>query len=112
MELTLRTLELTDGKVNQHRDEVSLVKGVCEIGIGNELLALKCMVIMMQGEPECLSFFMYKETLEEFLKHIVDLTDDYANIKAIREEAIKLVNAYGRRQIDDLKPYYDLLVKK
>jgi len=111
LELTLKTLELTNGKLGTNRDEVSLIKGVCKIGEGDELLALKCINKMMQGKPQWISFSLYKEDLENFLKHITDLKEDTKNIKKIRREAIDLINAYGRRQVYELKPYYEQISK-
>lgn len=111
LELTLKTLELTNGKLGENRNENTLVKGVCQIGEGNELLALKCINKIMQGKPEWLVFSLYKGDLEKFLEHIIGLSNDTTNIMEIREEAIRLINAYGRRQIDELRPYYDKLSK-
>lgn len=107
--LVLKTLELTKGKLGANRDEVSIVQGACKIGKGNELLALKCINKMMQGKPEWMSFSLYEEDLKTFLGHIVDLNKDTKDITEIRKEAIELVDAYGRRQIDGLRPYYDKL---
>ncbi len=112
LELILRTLELTEGKLGRNRDEVTIVQGACKIGVGNELLALKCMNKMMEGKPEWLSFSVYQKNLEDFLDHTVGLSNDTKDIIEIRKEAIELVNAYGRRQIDDLRPYYDKLSNK
>lgn len=111
LELMLRTLELTKGKLGKNRDEITLVQGVCKIGVDNELLALKCMNKMMEGKPEWMSFSVYEEDLKTFLNNIVDLSDKHKNIMEIRKEAIELVNAYGRRQIDELRPYYYKLSK-
>ena len=107
LELILQTLELTGGKLGNNRDEVDLVKGACKIGKGNELLALKCMNKMMEGKPEWISLSLYKDDLDSFLDHVVSLSGDTDGIIEIHNEAIELINAYGRRQIDDLKPYYD-----
>ena len=61
---------------------------------------------MMEGKPEWMSFSIYEEKLKAFLEHVVGLGDDTTGI---RDEAKKLINAYGRRGIDALKPYYDRL---
>jgi len=107
LKLTLKTLEKTGGKVSQHRGENVLVKAVCKIGVHNELLALKCLNKMMDGKPEWLSVCLYKNELGEFLKHVVELARSDKNIK---NEAIKLIIAYFRRNVKEFKPYYDMLV--
>ena len=107
LELILRTLELTEGRLGISRDEVTIVQGICKIGVGNELLALKCMNKMMEGKPEWMSFSIYEEDLKSFLSHIVDLSSDATDIIEIHKEAKELVNAYGRRQIDELRQYYE-----
>ena len=106
LELTLQTLEITGGELGRNRDEVKLAEGACKIGEGNELLALKCMNKMMEGKPEWMSFSIYEKKLKAFLEHVVGLGDETTGI---RDEAKKLVNAYGRRGIDNLKSYYDRL---
>ncbi len=111
LELILKTLELTEGKLGINRDVVTIVQGVCEIGVDNELLALKCMNKIMEGKPEWMSFSIYQKNVENFLNHIVGLSNGTKDIMEIRKEAIELVNAYGRRQIDELRPYYDKLSK-
>jgi len=105
LKLTFETLKLTEGKLGQSRDEVNLVKGVCEIGKDNELLALQCMNKMMVGRPEWISLSIYEKELKAFLEHVIGLED-----VEIRNEAKELVNAYGRRGIDNLKLYYDKLM--
>jgi len=108
LELTSATLDLTGGKASQHRGEDILVKAACKLGINNELLALQCMNKMMAGKPEWLHFSLYQEELEKFLEHVVELAKKDIEIK---NEAIELINAYGRRNIKDLRPYYDKLVE-
>jgi hypothetical protein len=108
LELTLKTLNLTDGKLSQHGGEDILVKAACKLGINNELLALQCMNKMMTGKPEWLSFSLYQEELKKFLDHVIELAKKNIEIK---NEVIELINAYGRRNINDLRPYYDALVE-
>jgi len=43
LELLKRTLELSGGKFGQMRDAEEFVEGVCELGKGNELIALRCL---------------------------------------------------------------------
>jgi hypothetical protein len=108
LELTSLTLDLSGGKLSQHGGENILVKAACKLGKGNELLALKCINKMMAGRPEWLHFSLYKEELQKFLDHIIELAKKDNEIK---DEAITLINAYGRRNIKDLKHYYDSLVE-
>ncbi len=108
LELTLKTLKLTDGKISQHRGEEFFVKAACKLGIKNELLALKCINKMMAGKPEWLHFSFYQEDLKKFLDRVIELAKKDSKIK---DEAIELINAYGRRNIKDLRRYYDRLVE-
>jgi len=108
LELTLATLDLTGGKLSQHRGEGILVKAACKLGINNELLALKCINKMMAGKPEWLHFSLYQEELKKFLDRVIELAKIDSKIK---DEAIELINAYGRRNINDLRRYYDRLVE-
>jgi hypothetical protein len=108
LELTSATLELTGGKLSQHRGESVLVKAACKLGINNELLALQCMNKMMAGRPEWPHFSLYGEELKAFMEHIIKLAKKDNDIRA---QAIELINAYGRRNIKNLRPYYDELVK-
>lgn len=108
LELTLKTLKLTDGKISQHRGEEFFVKAACKLGIKNELLALKCINKMMAGKPEWLHFSFYQEELTKFLDRVIELAKKDSKIK---DEAIELINAYGRRNIKDLRCYYDRLVE-
>jgi len=112
LQLLSKTLDLTKGKLSKNSDESILVKSVCKIGEGNELLALKCINKMMQGKPEWISFSDYEGYLKKFLDHILSLSSDATDIIEIRKEAKELVNAYGRRQIDELRSYYDELSKR
>jgi hypothetical protein len=107
LQLLSKTLDLTKGKLGQSSDESTIVKSVCTIGEGNELLALKCMNKMIQGKPEWISFSRYEGDLKKFLDHILSLSSDSINIIEIRKEAKELVNAYGRRQVGELRPYYE-----
>ena len=59
-----------------------------------------------EGKPEWMSFSIYEKELKAFLEHVVELD---VNAIDIRNEAKELVNAYGRRGIDNLKSYYDRL---
>jgi len=108
LELASETLDLTGGKASRHRGENVIVKAGCELGVDNELLALQCMNKVMEGKPEWLYFSFYEEELKKFLGHVVELAKKDVKIK---DEAIKLINAYGRRNIKDLRPYYDELVE-
>jgi len=108
LELTLATLDLTGGKLSQHRGEGILVKAACKLGINNELLALKCINKMMAGKPEWLHFSLYQEELKKFLDRVIELAKIDSKIK---DEAIELINAYGRRNINYLRRYYDRLVE-
>lgn len=108
LELTLKTLNLTGKKLGQHRSENVLVKAACQLGKGNELLALQCMNKMMASKPEWLHFSLYQKELEEFLGRVIELAKKDGKIK---DEAKELINAYGRRNIKDLRRYYDRLVE-
>ena len=46
--------------------------------------------------------------INAFMEHIVELAKSDENI---RDQAIELINSYGRRNIDDLRPYYEKLSK-
>ena len=63
---------------------------------------------IMEGKPEWLHFSLYQEDLRKFLGRVVKLGQKEIEIK---NEAIALLNAYGRRNIKDLRLYYDRLVE-
>jgi len=63
---------------------------------------------MMASKPEWLHFSLYQKELEEFLGRVIELAKKDGKIK---DEAKELINAYGRRNIKDLRRYYDRLVE-
>jgi hypothetical protein len=59
-----------------------------------------------------LDFSLYEKELTEFMESIVQLPDDYPDVRDIHSEAIKLADAYGRKHIYEFSVVYEKLTEK
>jgi len=96
LELLERTLELSGGKFGQMRDAEEFVEGVCGLGKGNELIALRCLKKAVEDEHIREPWARYEETLVEFLEQISELPNDYEKVEDILNEAVEVADLYGR----------------
>lgn len=106
------TLEVTGGEVDVPSGAWDFVRGVCELGEGYELEALQCLNNAMVSKWMVTDFGLYEKSLTDFLERIIRLPDNYKNVEAIRREAMKLADEYGRRHIYRYKWVYEELSKK
>ena len=113
-DLLYKTLELTDGNLGEGRGEYDFMESVYDYDFVKdyELIVLRCMNKAMNDEHMAMYFSHYGEKAMTFMESIVKLPDDYPDVQEIRREAIKLVDAYGRKHEYQLRPFYEELSKK
>ncbi len=109
LELLKQTLELSEGKFGQMRDAEEFVEGVCELGKGNELIALRCIKKAVADENMREPWAIYEEPLIEFLDQISKLPNDYENVEDILNEAVEVADLYGRLQPDKFREIWEKL---
>ena len=90
LELLEQTLQLSKGKLGKLRDTRDFVVGVCELGKGNELIALRCLKLATAEENMRMPWALSDDRLTEFLESLAELGED------IRAEAVDVADAYGR----------------
>jgi hypothetical protein len=109
--LLARTLDLSGGRVGERHDEVSFVRGVCELATGHELKALRCLNKALASGQVWTSFTLYEEELRELLQSVAELADEYEQVVDVRKEGIRLADAFGRMEYD-FKDLYEQLKKR
>lgn len=109
LELLERTLKLTGGKVGRMRDAQEFVEGVCELGKGNELIALRCLKKAAADENMRTDWVIYEDRLVQFLGQIADLPGDYNDAGNIRTKAIEVVDSYGRLHPNKFREVWEKL---
>jgi len=112
LELLKQTLELSGGKFGQMRDAEEFVEGVCELGKGNELIALRCLKKAVADENMREPWAGYEEKLVGFLEQISKLPNDYENVEDILNEAVEMADLYGRLQPDKFREIWEKLNKR
>jgi len=90
LELLEKTLELTEGRLGKMRDARDFIERVCELGEGNELLALKCLKKAAADENMRTPWAMPEGRLVEFLEGMVEMAPK------VTAEAVDVADAYGR----------------
>ncbi len=111
-ELLKETLDLTGGKIGERKNAVDFVKGICEIGEGNELAALECLNWATNEPKMGVYFSLYRNELTKFMERVANLENDYKDVGEIRREAMQLADTYGRMRIYDFKDIYERLSER
>jgi hypothetical protein len=112
LELLEQTLELSGGRIGNMRDARDFVEGVCELGEGNELLALRCLKKASADENMRVPWAALEEELVGFLERICGLPDEHEGLDVIREEAIEVADSYGRFQPDKFRGVWERLRRR
>jgi hypothetical protein len=112
LELLEETLQVSGGRLGKLQDTRDFVEGVCELGKGKELSALRCLKkATAEGEMR-MPWAAFQDPLKEFLQSIADLADAYENIEEIRTEAIAVADAYGRLHPEKFREVWVKLTQK
>ncbi len=111
LELLEKTLDLSGGKFGQMRDVREFIGRICELGNGNELIALRCLKKATADENMRVPWARYEEKLIEFLEQISALPNDYENVEDILNEAVEVADLYGRLQPDKFREIWEKLNK-
>ena len=112
LEFLEQTLDISQGKLGKMRDTQEFVDSVCDLGEGNELIALRCLIKAASEEEMRMPWASYQDRLIEFLGSIVNLPGDYNGIEEIRAEAINVADAYGRLHPDKFREIWEKLSQK
>jgi|GEM_PF-6475583 len=107
LELTAATLERTQGKPPQRGGINELVKRICHLAEGNELMALRCIRMLVGNEQGAGS--LYEDHLQKLLERIVSLKDPQ---EGVVKEGIELVDELGRHHQYQYRPYYEALAAR
>lgn len=110
---TEKTVRLADGVASRMRDVADFVEGVCALGGGRELRALGLLQQAINDpEVERWDWQGVEEPLKAFMDAIVELQDDYPNVREIRQAAIQVADSLGRIGFEYLRQCYDKLAEK
>ena len=112
LELLEKTLDLSGGKFGQMRDVREFIGRICELGKGNELIALRCLKKATADENMRVSWARYEERLKEFLEQISKLPNEYENVEDVLNEAVEVADLYGRIQPDKFREIWEKLNKR
>jgi len=112
LELLEQTLELSGGEFGQMRDVREFVEEICELGKGNELIALRCLRKAVADENMREPWARYEEKLVEFLGQISELPNDHESVEDILNEAVEVADLYGRLQPDKFREIWEKLNKR
>jgi len=112
LELLEQTLDLSGGKFGQMRGAREFIGRICELGNGNELIALRCIKKAVADEHIQEPWARYEERLVEFLEQISELPNEYENVKDILNEAVEVADLYGRLQPDKFRGIWEGLNKR
>ena len=88
------------------------MKGISELGKGNELIALRCLKKATADENMRVPWARYEERLVDFLEQISKLPNDYENVEDILNEAVEVADLYGRLQPDKFREIWEKLNKR
>jgi hypothetical protein len=100
LELLEKSLELSSGKIGNIRDARDFVNGVCELGKGNELLALRCLKKAAADENMHMPWADIQDHLIKFLE---DLPED------LRSVGREVADLYGRYDPDKFRGVWEKL---
>ncbi len=105
LELLEQSLDLSDGKIGKMRDAKVFIEGVCELGQGNELLALKCLKKAASDENMHMPWADIQDPLVQFLESMVESPEN------IQSEAKEVADIYGRYNPDKFRLVWEKLRK-
>jgi hypothetical protein len=105
LELLEQTLQLSGGKLGELRYARDFIVGVCELGKGNELIALRCLKLATADENMRMSWALSDERLPEFLESLAELEED------IRAQAADVADEYGRLHPEKFRQIWKKLSK-
>jgi acylphosphatase len=94
------------------RDVREFIGRICELGNGSELIALRCLKKATADENVRVPWAGYEERLKEFLEQMSELPNDYENVEDILNEAVEVVDLYGRLQPDKFREIWEKLNKR
>jgi hypothetical protein len=94
------------------RDVREFIGRICELGKGNELIAMRCFKKATADENMRVPWAKYEEKLVEFLEQISALPNDYENVEDILNEAVEVADLYGRLQPDKFREIWEKLNKR
>jgi len=103
LELLEQSLELSGGKIGKMRDAKIFVGGVCKLGEGNGLLALRCLKKAAADENMHTPWVDIQEPLVNFLDRVNDLSVD------IRGVGREVADLYGRYNPDKFHEVWEKL---
>ena len=103
LELLNKTLRLSGGKLGKFHDTRGFVASVCELGKGNELIALQCLKRAAADEELRMPWASYQDQLREFLESLIDAPKD------IRDKAIEVADTYGRLHPEKFREVWNKL---
>jgi len=100
LELLEKTLDLSVGKIGELRDAKEFIEGICKLGQGNELLALRCLKKAAEDKNMHYTWSMIQEPLVKFLEA---LPED------ARVEGKDVADLYGRYNPDKFRAVWEKL---
>jgi len=106
LELLEQSLDLSGGKIGKMRDTRDFVHGVCELGKGNELLALRCLEKAAADENMHMTWADIQEPLVKFLETMVESPEN------VKNEAREVADLYGRYNPDKFRDVWEKLRKR
>lgn len=107
--LLSKTLDYTDGTLSRdiaHYVPEFIIGNICNKGIGNELLALECLLKFSKDSRLGNYSRTYNKELFPFVKHVIALESNHPDLHEIREKTCELLDDYGRAGIYSTKEYY------
>ena len=110
-----KAVGLAGGVAVRMRDVSDFVEGLCAIAEGRELrvlLLLQKAINDPDVERWAWEYERVREQITPFMDNIVELQDDYPEVKKIRQAAIKVADSLGRFGFEYLKPHYAKLMRK
>ena len=103
LELLEETLNLSSGKIGELRDAKEFIEGICNLGKGNEILALRCLKKASVDKNMHAPWSMIHEPLVKFLQ---ELSEEALS------EGKDVVDLYGRYNPDKFHEVWDKLTQK
>jgi len=87
LELLEKTLNLSGGKIGELRDAKEFIEGICDLGHGNELLALRC---LKKASEDKNMHYTWPKIQDPLVKFLGDLPEE------ARGEGKDVADLYGR----------------
>lgn len=103
LELLEKTLDLSEGKIGEMRDAKEFVEGTCNLGKGNELLALRCLKKASVDKNMHAPWSRIHKPLVKFLEDLPEVA---------RSEGKEVADLYGRYNPDKFRGVWDKLSQR